>query len=117
MYIETPVYNPKKGYDVYERTFVKYDGNQFATAEQAAKGLYEALKKLAVAMDQGESEVMLQTPEQAEAAGVGSYWRVCWEAGPYDWAIGASFQIRGAWGYTEPYYGFDLCFVSFEEDE
>lgn len=40
---------------------------------------------------------------------------VSWEAGPYDWAIPASFAVMDASGrLCEPYYGFDLQLYDWE---
>lgn len=42
-------------------------------------------------------------------------WGVSWEAGPYTWAIGASFVIMDVTGrLAEPHYSFDLCFYEVE---
>jgi hypothetical protein len=65
-------------------------------------------------------EVFCQPPEAEGWKGAGS-WRVCWESGPHDWAIGDSMGAgeiipgnvcSGSGWFTEPYYGFDLCFVT-----
>jgi hypothetical protein len=41
---------------------------------------------------------------------------VAYEAGDYQWAIGASFALCDALGkVVEPYYGFDLCFYPSED--
>ena len=37
-------------------------------------------------------------------------WSVCFEAGPYDWAIDASLNSLSSRVIAEPYYGFDLSF-------
>lgn len=37
-------------------------------------------------------------------------WSVCFEAGPYDWAVDASINAMGKKVFAEPYYGFDLSF-------
>ena len=105
------VYDPKLGRDIAVPLPFAYFPKAYATKEAAAKGLYDALKKVAVEMGQAESEVMLLDPEKSAKYGTGRNWRVCWEAGPFEWAIRASFEIAGPWGYTEPYYSFDLCFT------
>ena len=91
-----------------------FDAAKFKTKAGAAKALYKALCKLAKAMGQDpDIEVSLYTPEQSFARGYTTGWQVQWEAGPYQWAIGASFQVanhKAGW-YTEPYYSFDLCFT------
>ena len=37
-------------------------------------------------------------------------WSVCFEAGPYDWAVDASLNALSGKIMAEPYYGFDLSF-------
>lgn len=37
-------------------------------------------------------------------------WSVCFEAGPYDWAVDASLNTMPRKVVAEPYYGFDLSF-------
>ena len=93
-----------------------FDASKFKTKAGAAKALYKALCKLAKDMGQdSDIEVRLYTPEQSFARGYTTGWQVQWESGPYEWAIGASFQVEnysgGGW-YTEPYYSFDLCFTN-----
>ncbi len=89
-----------------------YDPKMYKTCAAAAKGLYKALCKRAAAEGQKpEMEVAIWTPEENFKRDGTKAWRVSWEAGPYEWAIGASVEITGPWGYTEPYYSFDLEFV------
>ena len=58
-------------------------------------------------------EVHSWTP--ASDAQQGRCWGVSWEAGPYQWAIAASFLIMDLTGrLVEPYYSFDLCFYEVE---
>jgi hypothetical protein len=106
------VFSPELGYDV-NTVIAKldYDPAAYKTKAAAAKALYKALVKLAKSWGQSEKEVFITSPEESSQGGFGNCWRVCWEAGPYEWAISASFQITGPWGYTEPYYSFDLCFT------
>jgi len=90
-----------------------FDPGKYKTCAGAAKALYKALCKRAKAegMDP-DVEVKIYTPKETLEWGMGyACWRVVWEAGPFEWAIGASFAITGPWGYTEPHYSFDLCFV------
>ena len=43
-------------------------------------------------------------------------WIVCWESGPFQWAIPASMEIGSATGkLVEPYYSFDLTFYPSED--
>lgn len=102
------LYVPEKGGDIWT-TFhtLDYDPKAYKTKAGAAKGLYEALRK--AAKDEGQNpdmEVQIWKPGEN-----GNQWRVSWEAGPYEWAIGLSALVTGPWGYTEPYYSFDLCFT------
>lgn len=85
----------------------------YKTTAEAAEAVHEAVRKLSASFGQNpDREVFIQTPEQCAANGYGKNWRVCWESGPFEWAIAASFEITGPWGYTEPYHSFDLCFTS-----
>ena len=92
-------------------TFEDFKPEDYATKEEAAKALYESVKKLAVKMGQDESEVSLFDPDRTVQYSGERAWCVVWEAGPYQWAIGASMSISGPWGFTEPYYSFDLHFT------
>ena len=86
---------------------IDFDPKQFKTKANAAKALHKALSKLAADMGMNaDQEVHIWSPEQNDQG-----WRVSWEAGPYQWAVGASELVTGPWGYTEPYYSFDLCFT------
>lgn len=80
------------------------------SAKEAAKAVYELLQKEAQEMGMSAREVMLIAPGQPSYLGEKDCWIVAWEAGPYEWAIPASFWIGGAWGHAEPYYSFDLMF-------
>jgi len=106
--IQEPIYNPGKRRDVMTTVCtLDFDPRAYTTAEAAAKACHEALRKACKHYGQNpDSEVFIREPGFR-----GDSWYVCWEAGPYDWAIDASPQITGPWGFTEPHYGFDLCFV------
>ena len=55
-------------------------------------------------------ETFISSPKQTKEAGYGDHWRVSWESGPFEWAIGASWAVIGATGrLCEPHYSFDLC--------
>lgn len=100
------------GRDEWKFHELDYDPSKFATKEEAARGLYEVLAKLC--REQGlnpDIEMSITDPEETKKRGYGRCWRVSWESGPHEWAIGLSLQLRGPWGYTEPYYSFDLCFT------
>jgi len=99
--------NGKVKYDT-----IDFDPKKYKTCAGAAKALFKALCKRAA--DEGqkpEMEVAIWTPEENFERSGTKAWRVSWEAGPFEWAIGASFEITGPWGYAEPYYSFDLEFV------
>lgn len=81
------------------------------TAATYAKALYEVL--CAISKEQGQNpaiEVSIKAPGEPRHYDDLSCWCVCWEAGPYDWAIGASMALTDETRVlVEPYYGFDLC--------
>lgn len=105
------IYSPKAGRDVVQHISIDYDPSKYQTKEAAARGLYEALCKLARERGEPESEVALFDPERCKQYSGDACWCVVWESGPYQWAIGASMNCRGPWGFTEPYYSFDLHFT------
>jgi hypothetical protein len=93
---------------------IDYDPTKYKAKAAAAKALHKALRK--VCGDMGgnpDTELFIQTPEESARAGCGHNWRVGWESGPYQWAVGTSFEVENNphW-YTEPYYSFDLCFTN-----
>jgi len=96
----------------HSKRTLDYDPRNYSTKAGAAKGLYKALAKICKAEGLNpEIEMFIHSPQECEANGYGRNWRVGWESGPYQWAIPLSMEISGSWGYTEPYYGFDLCFT------
>lgn len=107
------VYDPKQRRDV--RTVagrIDFDPKAHATAEAAARAFHAALVPIVSASGQKpDIELSLTSPEETEQLGRGRFWSVSWEAGPFEWAIDLSFEITGPWGYTEPHYSFDLCFI------
>lgn len=93
---------------------IDFDPSKYKSAAGAAKALHKALCKFAaeVYRQDPDIELFIHSPEQSVAHGYGKSWRVCWESGPFEWAIPASFECRAddfSW-HTEPYYSFDLCF-------
>lgn len=99
----------------YTKLKINYNPDNYLTCEAAAKAFYEALKPAVIAEGQNpDSELFIRSPEETETAGYGRYWQVSWEAGPYEWAVVASlsglYSRKNGW-YTEPYYGFDVCFT------
>jgi len=92
---------------------IDYDPSSYKTPHAAAKGMYKALRKLCAELGMDPNhEVFLCTPDHSEYMGTGRNWRVVWESGPFEWAVGASFECENnPYWFTEPYYSFDLCFV------
>jgi len=90
---------------------VDFEPNDYATKSGAARALHKALTNLEVAIGGCASEVILQTPEQSEEYGTGKNWRVIWEGGFYEWALGVDISNSKAGWYAEPHYSFDLCFT------
>jgi hypothetical protein len=94
---------------------IDFDPTKYKTKAGAAKAFHKALCKFCkeVYGQNPEIEIFIDTPEESQERGYGRNWRVCWEAGPYEWAFGTSFQVANtcAGWYTEPYYSFDVCFT------
>jgi len=55
-------------------------------------------------------ECAIQSPGQPRHHDQTNCWSVCFEAGPYDWAVDASLDAMTGRVIAEPYYGFDLSF-------
>ena len=110
------IYDPKKGHDVAHPRKVDFDPSKYTSKEAAAHALYEALVKFAMetegySEELARGEIHCWPPERTEQYSGTRAWCVVWESGPFEWAIGMSMQLRGPWGYTEPYYSFDLHFT------
>lgn len=84
------------------------------TAEAAARAVHAVLCAHAAAEGQKpEIECMVKGPADHHYAG--NCWIACWEAGPYQWGIPASFAAMDAANrLVEPHYSFDLCFYEGE---
>jgi hypothetical protein len=80
--------------------------------EAAARAVYDACLEYARGVGMLDSEVALRAPgDERHYPGSTDGWTVVFEAGPYDWAIEASFfAIERLRVSAEPYYGFDLTF-------
>jgi len=90
----------------------------------------EAAQALAAYLRQTfEADVVVWTPEEARQRGYSNAWSVCWESGPYEWAMISAGEsivageigdyssrgefpngLAGKGWYAEPYNGFILCF-------
>lgn len=55
-------------------------------------------------------EVAIRSPGKPRHHAQTDCWSVCFEAGPYEWAIDASLHNPPNRVIAEPYYGFDLSF-------
>lgn len=78
------------------------------SAEAAAKSIYKRLCKEAARIGQKpEIEVAIKKPGERRHHPDNSCWCVVWEAGPYQWGIGACSYGPKVW--SEPYYSFDMC--------
>ena len=86
-----------------------YDPRKYKTAAGAAKGLYRLLREHVLEKGMNpDIECFIHSPSEAKEHGYVKSWHVCWESGPYGWAIGTF--VGGPWGYCETYWGFDLVF-------
>ena len=68
---------------------------------------------VAKAKDEGmdpDIECAIRAPGEPRHHDQTNCWSVCFEAGPYDWAIDASLNVMFRKVVAEPYYGFDLSF-------
>lgn len=101
-----------------------------ATPRGAASRLAAYLRELAESAGYSPDAVALWSPTKTKELGWGSGWAVCWEGGPYDWAVSLSLGsglMAGASGsyskpgpfpgglnakgwFAEPYNGFILNF-------
>jgi len=111
------VYDPRKGMDVAHNFPIDFDPEKYKSHETAANALYEALVKFAVKSygmteELARNEIHCWPPERTEQYSGTRAWCVVWESGPFEWSIGMSMQLRGPWGYCEPYYSFDLHFTT-----
>tara|TARA_R110000803_G_C11961651_1_gene318792 strand:- start:410 stop:742 length:333 start_codon:yes stop_codon:yes gene_type:complete len=103
----------------FVQSYIKkhFTPDDYKTKHGAAKALHAVICKVAKIFGHNpDIEVSLMNPEKSEACGYGKQWRVMWEAGPYEWAIGVSLSSYGSsskngW-FTEPYYSFDLGFCN-----
>jgi len=101
----------------YYNTRLAATVNKTMNAEQAAKAVYAELCK--IAQDEGcdpDIEVFIRAPGEPRHFADTTCWCVSYEAGEYQWAVGASFPLCDALGkVVEPYYSFDLCFYPSED--
>lgn len=83
-------------YDRLDKATAKAD-----TAEKVAKAMHRVLRKFAAEIGQKpDIEVFIRAPGEPRHYNDATCWCVCWEAGPYDWAVGYSMRFRN--GLVEP---------------
>lgn len=86
---------------------------QYKSPAGAAKAVYKVLVEYAQSCGMDPNmEVSIRTPEENLSFGFHKCWYVGFEAGDYQWAIASSFTLASDHWYTEPYYSFDLNFVT-----
>lgn len=87
------------------------DMSNFKTAAGAAKAVHKALAKMCADMGGSPAlEMFIKTPAEALEHGLGENWHVCWESGPYEWAIAAADSVRNDHGiWSEPHWAFSLA--------
>jgi hypothetical protein len=116
VHISQLIYVPEAGKDVAFNTPIAFDPEAYRTHEEAARALREALIDYAVTTEGfsrplAESEISVWAPARTKQYSGCEQWCVVWESGPYQWAVSLSMQLRGPWGFCEPYYSFDLHFT------
>lgn len=108
--------SPSSLHPMIREAFADYDRSLEgrAAAAEITNRMYEMLRKAAkLAGMEPLYEVHAWVPHRAGERG--NCWGVSWEAGPYEWAISASFLIMDLTGrLVEPHYSFDLCFYEAE---
>jgi len=76
------------------------------TPETAATRFAEWVRKLCKELGNDPNNVFLWSPEETKQRGWGSGWAVCWEEGPFEWAVCTSlgsFLYAGEFGdYSKP---------------
>jgi hypothetical protein len=89
-------------------------------AETMAKAAYGVVRTMcAEGGDDPDYETFIKTPEESGnyLGGVPGVWLVCWESGPYMWALGACMSVSVEFGkLSEPHYGFDMTFYPAEDE-
>lgn len=88
-------------------------------AETMAKAAHAVVREMSAEEGQNpDIETFIKTPAESHQylGGTPNVWIVCWESGPYQWAIGTSMAIGAGCGkLCEPYYSFDLTFYPAED--
>ena len=99
------------------------------TPRGAAGATYRALCKVADRFGYDSKDISLWNPDRSELAGFSRVWSICWEGGPYEWAVNLSMGesiTAGEFGgydgkpeidlmgnpnwFSEPYWSFSLSF-------
>ena len=81
------------------------------TPHAAALAVYALCRAKATAEGMNpDIECAIRAPGEPRHHDQTNCWSVCFEAGPYEWAIDASLHSPPNRVIAEPYYGFDLSF-------
>ena len=81
------------------------------TPQAAALAVYALCRAKATAEGMNpDIECAIRAPGKPRHHDQTNCWSVCFEAGPYEWAIDASLHSPLHRVLAEPYYGFDLSF-------
>ena len=99
------------------------------TTRGAAQQLYDYLRELAVQLGNNPEYVYFWSISESEERGYGKCYTVCWEEGPFDWAVAlsggtsiyagelgnyslpAEIDVNcGEYWFAEPYNGFIMGF-------
>lgn len=103
-------------YDAIREALADYDRSLTGgeAASEITNRLYDALRRVCKVEGQDPVyEVYAWHPHSSSFRG--PCWGVSWEAGPFQWAIGASFIVMDMTGrLCEPHYSFDLCLYEVE---
>ena len=98
------IYSPEGNFNI------NWNPAKYKTKGGAAKALYKELCRICKLQGADPKwEVWIKSPIESTAHGyVQNAWHVCWESGPYDWAI--NVFASADWGHCVTYWGFDLAF-------
>lgn len=82
--------------------------------EEVAQATHKALRSMCEIMGMDpDKELFIKNPAEASEHSNGriNSWWVCWESGPFEWAVSASLEMpTSPWGYCETNWGYDLIF-------
>ena len=106
--IKTLVYSPEAGGDVLVPAItLDLDPSTATSPEAAARALHKAICASGYS---NPKHIFLWSPEETAKRGYGNCWSVCWEEGPFEWALDASSKLHTPHWFSEPWNSFILCF-------